>query len=358
MDEPYDDLDDTARRALEVALAAAAAIGDQQCGTEYLLYGLFAGVRGDMAEIAELFVLDALRVERAIQKIREPFTYTSNDYDGDPQLTARALAALHTSRHDGSGPTGVFEILYGVLSDPRSGACAVLRELGVRPEEVHRLAAYGRRHLSKDEAALLLQALDRRDLDRHRPWWGPLPDATLTPCSFGAAASVEVARSVTAVASVADLAANQHGFVITLKVESSRPWVLPPVVDPPEILVPGFAATRRHGPEILRFELVFADGSKVSNMNPIDRWRSERPNGPALVPLSTHWETSRPNDRRGCEHRRVLAQWWIWPLPVPGTVEVRVDWPAEVLSGLAPFDARPLVKAASALQFDPAQNPC
>ena len=186
MDEPYDDLDDAARRALEVALAAAAAIGDQQCGTEYLLYGLFAGARGDMAEIAELFVLDALRVERAIQKVREPFTYTSNDYDGDPQLTPRALASLHTRRHDGSGPTGVFEILFGVLHDPRSGACAVLRELGVRPEEVHRLAAYGRRHLSKDEAAVLLEALDRRDLNRHRPWWGPLPDASLMPCSFGA----------------------------------------------------------------------------------------------------------------------------------------------------------------------------
>jgi hypothetical protein len=54
----------------------------------------------------------------------------------------------------------------------------------------------------------------------------------------------------------------------------------------------------------------------------------------------------------------VLAQWWIWPLPVPGTIEVRVDWPAEVLSGLAAFDARPLVKAASAMQFDPAQHPC
>ena len=94
MDEPYDDLDDAARRALEVALAAAAAIGDQQCGTEYLLYGLFAGGRGEMAEIADLFVLDALRVERAIQKIREPFTCTSVDYDGDPQLTPRALAQL------------------------------------------------------------------------------------------------------------------------------------------------------------------------------------------------------------------------------------------------------------------------
>ena len=45
MDEPYDDLDDAARRALEVALAAAAAIGDQQCGTEYLLYDPRKGFR-------------------------------------------------------------------------------------------------------------------------------------------------------------------------------------------------------------------------------------------------------------------------------------------------------------------------
>jgi hypothetical protein len=40
----------------------------------------------------------------------------------------------------------------------------------------------------------------------------------------------------------------------------------------------------------------------------------------------------------------------VWPLPAPGTVEVRVDWPAEVLSGIAAFDARPLLETASTLR--------
>jgi hypothetical protein len=128
-----------------------------------------------------------------------------------------------------------------------------------------------------------------------------------------------------------------------LVVESSRPWVLPPIIDPPEILVPGSMARRRLGPEMLRFELVFADGARVSNTSPIERWRPETPAGPSLTLLDTRMETYSPNDRRAYEQRRVMARWWVSPLPVPGTIEVRVDWPAEVLSGVVAFDARPML---------------
>ncbi|HEX7096747.1 MAG TPA: Clp protease N-terminal domain-containing protein, partial [Acidimicrobiales bacterium] len=160
MDDVFADLDDAARLALDVALGTAAALGDHLCGTEYILLGIFATARGEMAEVGELFVLDELRIERAIHKIREG--HFSGEYDGDPPLSPRARAAARTRRHDGSGPTGVFELLAGILADDRSGACEVLRELGVRPEEVRRLAAYGTRHLTKEEAAALLELLDRR----------------------------------------------------------------------------------------------------------------------------------------------------------------------------------------------------
>jgi hypothetical protein len=113
--------------------------------------------------------------------------------------------------------------------------------------------------------------------------------------------------------------------------------------------MPGRAPSHRVGPDMLRFELVFADGERVNNLTPVERWRMERPQLPILLPLSTHTELTRTNDRRRVEHRIVTTEWWVWPLPAPGTIEVRLDWPAEVLSGLVSFDGRPMVDAATAL---------
>jgi hypothetical protein len=146
---------------------------------------------------------------------------------------------------------------------------------------------------------------------------------------------------------VHDLASDGEGFTIGLTVESLRPWILPPALEPPEILVPGAAARRRVGPELLRFQLIFADGHRVSNMTAIERWRPERPQGPAPLPLETRKETVKPHDRRTNEFCRVQARWWVWPLPAPGTIEVRVVWPAEVMSGLVAFDARPLASVGA-----------
>lgn len=348
MDDVFADLDDAARLALDVALGTAAALGDHLCGTEYLLLGIFATARGEMAEVGELFVLDELRIERAIQKIREGH-FCGAEYDGDPPLSPRALAATRTKRHDGTGPTGVFELLAGVLADDESGACQVLRELGVRTEEVRRLAAYGTRHLTKEEAAALLEMLDRRRDDRHRPWWGPAPDARGVAVKMDGRSAIEVARSRSAVATMDALQVYEGGFSFRLRVESLRPWVLPPTFEPPEILVPGRAPSHRVGPDMLRFELVFADGERVNNLTFVERWRMERPQLPILLPLSSHTEVTRTNDRRRVEHRIETTEWWVWPLPAPGTVEVRLDWPAEVLSGLVSFDGRPMVDAANAL---------
>jgi hypothetical protein len=349
VDDVFTDLDDAAKLALDVALGTAAALGDHLCGTEYLLLGIFATARGEMAEVGELFVLDELRIERAIQKVRDGH-FSGAEYDGDPPLSARASAAAVTKRHDGSGPTGVFELLAGSLTDDDSGACRVLRELGVRPEEVRRLAAYGTRHLTREEAAVLLEMLDRRRMDRHRPWWGPRPGAEPIPVDMDGRREYEIARSVSAVASVSGLNVSDDGFMLTLRVESLRPWVLPPSMEPPEILVPGGAPMHRVGPEMLRFGLVFANGERVDNMTPVERWRPDRPAAPLLVPMTSQTEITRTNDRRRVEHRVVTTTWWVWPLPVPGTVEVRLDWPAEVLSGLASFDGRPMHDAASNLR--------
>lgn len=349
MDELFADLDDAARLALDVALGTAAALGDSQCGTEYLLFGIFATARGEMAEVGELFVLHELRIERAIQKLRDG-NFNGAEYDGDPPLSRRACVASRSKRFDGTGPTGVFEMLSGALEDDASGACAALRELGVRPEEVRRLAAYGTRHLSKDEAALLLEMLDRRAAGRQRPWWGPMPDSRIVPLRAGRWEILEVARSASAVAHIDGLAVTSDGFGLSLRVESLRQWVLPPVFEPSETLVPGGSPLHRVGPEMFRVELTFADGERVTNRAPVSRWRNEQPPTPVLVPLSSRTELTKNNDRRRTEHRVITTQWWVWPLPAPGTVEVRVDWPAEVLSGTATFDAGSLLETASTLR--------
>ncbi|MGI9600383.1 MAG: Clp protease N-terminal domain-containing protein, partial [Acidimicrobiales bacterium] len=166
------DLDEQAQRALAVALDMSGAIGDDQCGTEYLLYGAMSTARGDVAELAGLFALDPLRLERGIHTLRQHRFSLEHDGPGAPPLTARAQRALLTPRIDGSGPTGVFELLHGLCDDESSGACQVLRELGVRPAELRRLISYGTRHLEPEQLDELLDALDRRETE-HRPWWGP-----------------------------------------------------------------------------------------------------------------------------------------------------------------------------------------
>ena len=113
---------------------------------------------------------------------------------------------------------------------------------------------------------------------------------------------------------------------------------------------PGGSPLHRVGPEMFRVELTFADGERVTNRVPVSRWRNEQPPTPVLVPLSSRTELTKNNDRRRTEHRVSTTQWWVWPLPAPGTVEVRVDWPAEVLSGTATFDAGSLLETASTLR--------
>jgi hypothetical protein len=378
-------LDDDARAAVDRALHAAAALGDRECGTAYALYGLFAKPLGDLAEVGELFVLDGMRIERAIQKQREPFQ--GGDYDGDPPLSERVRLACTTKPYSGQGTTGVFELLFGILADDDASACAVLRELGVRPAEVRRLAAYGTRHLSRDEAAALLEALDRRGRERAHGWWGPAEDELLVSVPIGATpqahddqandgqangeqangeqlvgeptnvgqftagrpvGSLEVARSASAVASLTELRRGSDGVVLSLCVESLRPWLLPPTFDPPDFLMPARSGVHRLAPEFFRFELVFSDGTRANNFTPVERWSPERPQSHVLVPLEARTEITRPNDRRRLERRVVQTEWWLWSLPPEGTIEVRVVWPAEVLSGLAAFDGRPLLRAPAA----------
>ncbi len=339
-------LDDAAQSALTVALETAGAIGDDQCGTEYLLYGIMATATGDTAELADLFALDALRIERGIHVLRAHRFSLEHDGVGPTPLTDRANRALRTPRaDDAEGSTGVFEILHGLLEDESSGACQVLRELGVRPTEMRRLVAYGTRHMTKEELDELLETLDRRTAD-HRPWWGPRPGETLETLNFpDQGGAVQLAASESAVARLPTVAVTPEGFGLTVTIESLRPWLLPPVLQPVEVLVPGQAPELVDGPELFSLELHFSDGTFVSNRSIWPRWTQDRPDRPVLVSVGTRTEIVDMNDRRRSEHRLVTSDWWVWPLPPEGPIELRVSWSAESLFGSASFDGRPMLAA-------------
>lgn len=326
-------LDDHAHLALEVAKHAALANGDSRCGTEYLLYGLVATARGDVVELIELFALNTLRVDRAIERMLESRPAVGLLAGHSPELTPRAIAALSTPRLDGRGPTGSFELLHGLLVDDEAGACAVLRDLGVQPEEARRLVGYGIRHLSQAEIDELLANLDRREIG-HRPWWGPDPTNRMTsirtPLHVGSSASARI--DLTA------LGSDGSGFGFTLSIRSLRTWVLPPTFAPEEALIPGLGAQYNDGPDFFLLQLVMPDASVIDNRSISDRFVSSAPADQRLIRLGQRDEHINLNDRRRHDQHLITGDWWVWPGPVEGPIEIRVDWPAEAVTGAVVFD--------------------
>lgn len=325
-------LDDQAKLALEVAKHAALANGDSRCGTEYLLYGLVATARGDIVELIDLFALNTLRVDRAIERSLESRP-DDPTVPRTPVLTERALVALCTPRLDQSGPTGPFELLHGLLLDDNSGACDVLRDLGVKPAEARRLVSYGIRHLTRGEIDDLLATLDRR-VGAHRPWWGPDPAGQISSINT----PIHVGSSDSARIDITALGTDGFGVGFTLTVRSLRTWVLPPVFAPEEALIPGQGASYNDGPDFLLLQIVLPDGTMLDNRSVNHRFKTEQPDSPRLLRLGQRDEQINLYDRRQHDQHVITGDWWIWPQPTPGPIEVRIDWPAEAFSGSAPLD--------------------
>ncbi len=332
------DLDDHARLALDVAQHAALANGDAHCGTEYLLYGLVATARGEIVELMELFALNTLRVDRAIERLMEQRHAAGVFESGPPILSSRARAALATPRLDNNGPTGPFELLHGLLADSDSGACHVLRGLGVQPEEALRLIAYGMRHLSKAEIDELIATLDRRS-EEHMAWWGPNPTTQLRALRIDGLTPLTLAASESAVVELTAMGTDRNGFGFTVTTKSLRSWVLPPVFSPEEALVPGHGARYSDGPDFFLLQLILPDGSVLDNRRIEPRYALETPARPRLVRLGQRDERTTLNDRRRPDQHVITADWWAWPMPTLGSIEVRVDWPAESISGVTSFDS-------------------
>lgn len=326
-------LDDPAHLALDVAQHAAMANGDSMCGTEYLLYGIVATARGDVVDLIDLFALNTLRVDRAIERLVAKRGIDPMNR-GRPALTRRAEQALQTERLDGTGPSGVFEILHGLLVDDSSGACSVLRDLGVQPHEARRLVNYGIRHLSDDEVEELLSSLDRRG-EGHKGWWGPDQERDIRPLNNFSDAPLQIASSNSAEVELATLATDGEGLGFTFVIRSTKSWVLPPVFVPEEALIPGHGARYNNGPDFFIVQVTLPDGTTVDNRRVLDRYCNSEPVESVLLRIGQRDEHIALNDRRQPDQHIITGDWWIWPLPTEGSIEITVDWPAESVSGSA-----------------------
>jgi hypothetical protein len=84
-----------------------------------------------------------------------------------------------------------------------------------------------------------------------------------------------------------------------------------------------FFMQRRRGPRdtdegSLRFGVQFADGRKATNIgSPRPPRRDEQPEGPVLTPRGG-----------GGGGTRWSQQFWVWPLPPPGSLALVCEWPA------------------------------
>ena len=341
-------LDAGARLALDVALGTAGAMGDEQCGTEYLLFGLVATAAEEMAELTELFALNTLRVERGVRTLRSHRCAVESENPEDPPLSTRAEIALYSQPLSGER-LSTFDLLVAILADPRSGAATALRNLGVRIGEIRRLAELGAARLEQHEVESLIAALDRRTTD-HNPWWGPGSDAPVARVALPNSRPVLIGRSETAVATLDGLVTGPDGFGLTITITSCDDWMLPPRWEPEEDLVPGFGAVHRASPDVVTIDLRYSDDRVISNRDPGPRWRSDAPEPGTLVRLGSRSIVDERNDRRVTARRAETSEWWVWPLPSDGTLSVFFEWPAEALGGVVDLAADEINQQAATLR--------
>ena len=341
-------MDAGARMSLDVALGTAAAMGDERCGTEHLLFGVVATARGDMQQLADVFALDTLRLERAIRILRSDHCGEPVQPPSDPPLSERARVALDGPPLDRHQHRSSFDLLVGMLADSKAGAANVLRQLGVRMSDVRRLAELGAARLGRAEVKDLMAALDRR-IGPHHPWWGPDVDAPATRIPLPRGRPVEICRSRSTIATLDGLVVGPDGFGLTVSFTSRRAWVLPPVWEAREELVPGVGNSHRLEPDVVVVQLRYPDGSSISNRQPVLRWAADAPSA-ALIRLGQRTTVETRNDRRIPERRQDTCDWWVWPIPDRGDIVLDLVWSAEAVRGSLRIDGTELARNAAQLR--------
>ena len=174
----------------------------------------------------------------------------------------------------------------------------------------------------------------------YEPWMGP-PDNAL-----GGVVALElvVARSETTLVAVSGMSAYPQGFGFTLAVRwRTEPNPIEPRMFDP--FHPGLRARVGGGldPEVMRFGIEFADGRKVTNLQPhphLEDESGEPPAGPMLM-----------GGGGGGGGRRWDYRYWVWPLPPAGPLAFVCEWPAQDIPlTRIEIDAGLVLQAASRAQ--------
>ena len=136
-------LDDFSRRALRLATADAATLGQATVTTENMLVGLFRVHSGVFADnfVACGVDMGALR-SRIGQRLRpDGDPLLGGELSMDPIASAALRVAIETadaSRSDGVFP---FHLLYGIMSQETGPGAMLLREVGATPSTFEKLFA-------------------------------------------------------------------------------------------------------------------------------------------------------------------------------------------------------------------------
>jgi ATP-dependent Clp protease ATP-binding subunit ClpA len=125
----------TTRRARQVVLGARQAaqeLGHPQAGTEHLLLGLAQAEDESTAPVLAESGLTAKAIRERVA-VLEPGS--SRSRSGFTRAGRRAIEqSLREAKARGDNYVGAEHILLGLLSDERSGAVTIVRELGADPE--------------------------------------------------------------------------------------------------------------------------------------------------------------------------------------------------------------------------------
>jgi ATP-dependent Clp protease ATP-binding subunit ClpA len=131
-DWPFTRFTRRARQVILRAQQAAQELGHPQAGTEHLLLGL---VRAEDESTASVLAESGLTAEAIHERVAALEPGSSRRRHGFTRAGKRAIEqSLREANARGDSYIGAEHILIGLLSDERSGAVAIVRELGADPE--------------------------------------------------------------------------------------------------------------------------------------------------------------------------------------------------------------------------------
>ena len=172
------------------------------------------------------------------------------------------------------------------------------------------------------------------EIPERKPWWGAPGN------ELGAVAPLRavLARTDQVAVAIVGVTAYTTGFSMTLAVRS-RSSLGGEGFDPMFGLSYGHGATQlgtELPPELLRFGVQFADGSKATTLGSSVPWSlEEEPTSPILSPAGGsggdfEW----------------TQEYWLWPLPPPGILTFAIEWPSKGIElSLLEVDAAPIIDA-------------